>query len=53
MKQATLDALLAARAAKRAIVLATDLATGAQALVDPRTGAAAGPGDIAIGADLA
>lgn len=53
MKQATLDALLAARAAKRAIVLVTDLESGAQALIDPRTGAAAGPGDIAIGADLA
>lgn len=37
MKRAVLDELLQARAAKRAIALVTDLATGAQTIVDPAT----------------
>ena len=36
MNRATLDALVAARAAKRPVVLATDLADGAQMLLDDR-----------------
>jgi len=48
MKQDILDRLLAARAAKRAIVLATDLDGGAQALIDPGNGEAEGAGDLAL-----
>ena len=49
MKRATLDALLAAAAAKRAVVLATDLATGEERLVDP-FGAAGEDAEVAAAA---
>lgn len=48
MRQDILDRLLIARAAKRTVVLATDLDGGAQALLDPKSGAAEGGGDLAV-----
>lgn len=49
MRSDLLDRILAARAAKRAVVLATDLATGAQELVYPHDGQSDGePTDEAL-----